>query len=214
MFKTVPGTSFDSPVLRISSITWNPLMKSGLLVATTATTLMTTMGCTNHLINTKISTPRIVAPSILLVQSNWQPFTSTHGRFMAQFPGQPKIETIVKDIRGHLSQCNQASLMNDTGVYSIIYCDLSEELIRQKEPQALLEDMGNWILNDKQLEDLAGLEQPIFLKRNPGQEFRISNANSALVVRLYLVEKRIYFLLTGSENVSDVNHFLGSFQLL
>lgn len=186
-------------------------MKSGLLLATT---LMTTMGCTDHFIDPDSSQLVGISTSVVFVQSTWQPFTSPTGLFWVQLPGEPNSEILLKEIEEEVVKVHQISFINETGVYAVLYGDLPSSYTETTDENTILDEMGAWILAEKQLEDLAELEQPITLKNQPGREFAVSNENGALIVRVYLVNQRIYFLLTASEKVNDVNQFLRSFQFL
>ena len=82
------------------------------------------------------------------------------------------------------------------------------------DSQTVLDDMSALFLIATQLESLKELEKFINFRGHPGREYRINEEDVALVLKLYLVQERVYFLFAVSEQPNQVNQFVNSFNLL
>lgn len=149
---------------------------------------------------------------MLMAQRNWQDYTSEG--FTIQMPGQPETSRNSEEIaEGFTLTFNEITFEDDNGAYGVIHTDLPDDYVQETDSQEVLDDMSALFLIATQLEGLKELEESINFKGNPGREYRINEDDVALVLRLYLVQKRVYFLFAVSEQPNQVGRFVESFNL-
>lgn len=150
---------------------------------------------------------------MLLAQRDWEAYTSE--KFTIKLPGQPFTSTNSEEIAEGLTLTfDEVTFENDNGAYGVIYTDLPDDYLQETDSQTVLDDMSALFLIATQLEGLKELEKSIKFRGNPGLEYRINEQEVALVLQLYLVQERVYFLFAVSEQPNQVNQFLNSFKLL
>lgn len=149
---------------------------------------------------------------MLLSQRNWHEHNAD--KFTIQMPGEPVTSQNSEEIaEGFTLTFNEITFENDNGAYGLIHAELPDNYIQEATSEEVLDDMSALFLISTQLEGLKELEEPINFRGNPGREYRINEPDAALVLRLFLVQKRVYFLFAVSEQPNQVNQFVNSFNL-
>ncbi len=175
--------------------------------------LLTCLGSTLPVAASETVHPQGNAEVILLSQGGWREYGSE--RFTIKMPGEPISSRNSEEIdEGLTLTFSEMIFEDDQGAYGVIYTDLPSNYVQGTNAQEVLNDMSTLFLISTQLEGLKALEKPINLKGHPGLEYRVSEPEAALVLRLYLVQQRVYFLFGVSELESQVNQFVNSFNLL
>lgn len=153
------------------------------------------------------------AEVMLLSQGNWHQHTSD--KFTIQMPGQPVTNRNAQEVAEGLTLTfDEITFENDSSAYGVIYTELPNDYLQDTDDQTVLDDMSALFLIATQLEGLKELEESIEFNGNPGREYRINEQDIDLVLQLYLVQERVYFLFAVSEQPNQVNQFLNSFNLL
>lgn len=150
---------------------------------------------------------------MLLAQEDWHQHISE--KFTIQMPNQPESSQNSEEIDEELNLTfNEITSEDDKGAYGLIHTDLPDNYLQKNDSQAVLDYMSDLFLMAMQLEGLKELEQSIDREGNPGREYRVVEPTGALIMQLYLVEKRVYFLFAVSSEENQVNQFVNSFDLL
>lgn len=149
-----------------------------------------------------------------LSQSNWQGYTSSRGQFKVQMPGEPQEEKNSQNFGEETLSVEEITFEDDNGAYGVVYMELPNEYIKETDSNGILDEMSQMFLGGMQLPQLKNLEETIEIGGYPGREYRLSETEGSLVVRLYLVEKNFYFLFGASPTETTVNRFIDSFELL
>ncbi len=174
--------------------------------------LLTSWGCTLPVAAIETVNPQANAEVMLLSQGGWREYGSE--RFTIRMPGEPVSTRNSEEItEGFTLTFNEMTFEDNSGAYGVIYIDLPSNYMQDTNAQEVLNDMSALFLISTQLEGLKELEKSINLKGHPGLEYRISEPEAALVLRLYLVQQRVYFLFGVSEQENQVNQFVNSFNL-
>lgn len=174
--------------------------------------LLTSLGSTLPVAAIETVNPQANAEVILLSQGGWREYGSE--RFTIRMPGEPVSSRNSEEITEELTLTfDEMTFEDNSGAYGVIYTDLPSNYMQGTNAQEVLNDMSALFLISTQLEGLKEVEKPINLKGHPGLEYRISEQEAALVLRLYLVQQRVYFLFGVSERENQVNQFVNSFNL-
>ena len=146
--------------------------------------------------------------------TDWKEFSSTEGRFNAQFPCEPKVES--EDVKEGTTTVKQFynSCIFGSGYFMLSYADFP----LQKDPKRFLDTFRDGIINGMgaKLES----EKQITMGNHPGREVysRITTQGIEMnfALRIYLVNNRVYSLgasRLATGDPADVNKFLTSFSL-
>jgi len=173
---------------------------------------------------TEVLSQNVSVKSLLLVQAQWQLFSFQRGKFAVKLPLEPKIFKDFTDIDGQqldwlLFRADDDSYWNTTkneddptSIYVVGYTDLDAAYIQQAEAN-FLEQLGNSLFQEFELEELNPQGKSISLNGQRGLEFSGNAGDSVAAMRLYLVERRLYVLYVVSEKITNIDHFFNSFQL-
>ncbi|NER38438.1 MAG: hypothetical protein F6J93_31550 [Oscillatoria sp. SIO1A7] len=151
---------------------------------------------------------------IQLSESNWQGYTSSKGQYQVQIPGQPEQERNSQNVGEETLSVEEIKFEDEDGAYGVVYMELPTAYIRDSNSTDILDEMSDMFLAGMQLQQLKDIEETINLDGYPGREYRLSEEEGSLVLRLYLVEKKMYFLFAASPTAASVNKFIDSFELL
>lgn len=145
----------------------------------------------------------------------WQTFKSESGNFSVSMPCKPSVEA--QDVKSDDGPVKQAfhSCQNRTGYFMVTFVEYpkasKEKIMLDAYRDDALKNTGSKLVS----------EAPLTLDTYPGREIVASGVvdKSEVVFnwRIYLVDKRIYALTTGTtkENAKspDISKFLTSFAL-
>ncbi|KOR38594.1 MULTISPECIES: hypothetical protein [Planktothricoides] len=174
--------------------------------------LLTAFGAALPVVASETAAPQTNAEVMQLAQTGWREYGSE--RFTIRMPGEPVSSRNAEEVgEGLTLTFNEMTFEDDGGAYGVIYTDLPRNYLQGTNSAAVLDYMSALFLISTQLEGLKEVEQSINLKGHPGLEYRINEAEAALVLRLYLVQERVYFLFGVSEQPNQVNQFVNSFNL-
>ena len=153
------------------------------------------------------------AEVILLAQSDWQEYGSEE--FTVKMPGEPISSQNTEEIsEGMTLTFDDMTFQDDDGAYAVIYTELPSKYLDETDSKDVLNEMSMLFLMSTQLEGLKEFEESINFQENPGLEYRIDEEEIGLILRLYLVQERVYFLFAVSEQPNQINQFIDSFNLL
>ncbi|MDB9516273.1 hypothetical protein PN466_04775 [Roseofilum reptotaenium CS-1145] len=152
---------------------------------------------------------------LVLSQSDWQTYTRT-GHFRVEMPGQPEEERSSEDFGGETLTIEEIQFEDEEGIYGVFYMELPTEYLQQASDKQILDEMSDSFLEGMEMPDLKSQEQLIDLNGYPGREYRVTEieGEGLLVLRLYLAENKIYFLVSASSVADLVERFMNSFELL
>jgi len=149
--------------------------------------------------------------------SDFKPFTPKEGGFTVSFPGKPDVSTSTTTTELGDVDMHQfvAKRTKDKETYALIYCDLPADLVKDADPEKLLDR-----LRDGGVASVHGKpakENKIKLDANPGRELEVSGVGGTRLWRLYLVNGRLYQLIVttdaGRPSAERAKTFFGSFRL-
>lgn len=150
------------------------------------------------------------------IASIWRPFESAAGRFSVSVPMAPVTSSQVTDYRGNRLNWQQFTvynLMAPDDAYQIAYVDLPASAAA-REPAILFDEIADLVLTPLEAAAIAASGQPISLQGHPGREYATTiSSGKSYVLRFYLVEERLYGVLSGSQSLNNHAQFLNSFQL-
>lgn len=161
----------------------------------------------------------VLAASALLAaeSAEFKPFTPKDGRWTISFPGKPEQSTSPTNTELGAVEVHEfiARRPKDKDAYVLIYCDLPADLVKDADPEKLLDrlrDGGAASVHGK-----PAKENKIKLDGNPGRELEVSGLGGTRLWRLYLVGGRLYQLLVANESgrpsAERAKAFFASFKL-
>jgi hypothetical protein len=146
----------------------------------------------------------------------WQPFVSEAGGFTVNLPMAPVFTPQQVAYRGKTLDWWQFigyNLYAPDDRYGFAYVDVPDGMATT-DANALLSEVAIQVLTDLNTPDLAAAGTVIALDGHPGRQYLLTHSNGmSYVLRLYLVERRIYGLLAASQSLNNLDRFLSSFQV-
>lgn len=148
----------------------------------------------------------------------WTEFSDPAGRFAVLMPGDPVASEESFGTRAGDVTLHQFTLRHGSGneKYYVQYMDYPDLLMQGKTAEQLLKDAGT--VDAYNMRGTVVREQALPLGLHPGQEVHVENAETAMRIRLYLVNARLYkavALWPKSRSFSpDDELFLASFRLI
>jgi methionine-rich copper-binding protein CopC len=146
----------------------------------------------------------------------WQPFVSEAGGFTVNLPMAPVFTPQQVAYRGATLDWWQYvgyNLYAPDDRYGFAYVDVPDG-VSTTNADALLSEVATQVLTDLDAPDLATTGTVIGLDRHPGRQYLLTHTNGmSYVLRLYLVDRRIYGLLAASQSLNNLDRFLSSFQV-
>jgi hypothetical protein len=162
------------------------------------------------------------------VEPRWESVTSDTGQFEIRLPTTPTSETEqlnldnkqltwnflrAEDVSSVDSSAEAVAERESENLYAVGYADLPSEW-NQQDTKNVLSQVAPTLLKRLNLQLLNDSGREIVLNGNPGREFLGIRDGRIFAIRLYRVEGRVYGLLTVSDEVTDVERFFSSFELL
>lgn len=150
------------------------------------------------------------------IDSLWQPFVSEEGGFSVDLPMAPVFTPQQVEYQGTLLDWWQYvgyNLYAPQDRYGFAYTDLPDGLATD-DADALLENVAILVLSELSAPNLATNGTAISLDGMPGREYSLTKpSGQTYVLRLFLVDQRLYGLLATSESLDNLDRFLSSFQV-
>ena len=152
-------------------------------------------------------------------RSTWKQFTSTKGGFSVLMPGTPKQLRLTQqspigaiDVYGFVVEQNQKTVG-----YVVMYADFPVNLAQTVNPKQIFNGGRDRVLNMMQGKLLS--QRDVRLQGYPGKEFTYEAKGSIVKHRLYLVNRRLYQIIAGTNKNQQqslsrsTTGFLNSFKL-
>lgn len=154
-----------------------------------------------------------VNAEILLSQINWEAQVSETGQFNVALPeGEPETSTQTIAIAGQPVDWQILKIKTESGVYSVSYTDITPEII-DLGANAVIDSIKNTLVNEFNWSILEGNGRVISVQGYPGREIIGSKNGEISVLRLILVDQRLYAVLTTSNNIGNIGKFFESFAI-
>lgn len=151
------------------------------------------------------------------IESIWRPFVSEAGRFSVRVPMAPVVSTQTLDYRGDRLDWQQFTvynLMAPDDAYQIAYVDLPDSALA-RGTDVVFDEMGALIAAPLGADELVTSGIAFTQQDFPGREYRLTAASGkSYILRFYLVNERLYGVLSGSRSLTNHTQFLDSFHLL
>jgi len=154
--------------------------------------------------------------------SAWKEFSTAVGGFSILMPGTPQEQKQSLDSEIGPIDYYTFSSEDRASAYVVGYADYPADLIRQADPDAMLDGARDGAVSN--VKGKLVNEREMSLRDYPGKELEIEapiggvSQNGTIITRLYLVDQRLYQLITvtpqGRDSSEDVQKFLDSFKLL
>ncbi len=143
----------------------------------------------------------------------WKEFTSKEGKFTANFPDTPKVDT-KKDAKGTPTTTTMATTENGSIAYLATFTDLGADTAKV-DPKLILDGIA------KSLESGTKSKKEITLNGFPGleivREFEQGGTKLYMKTHIYMVKDRLYQVFAMSEeskkDKAEADKFLESFRL-
>jgi hypothetical protein len=149
--------------------------------------------------------------------ANAEKFTSIDGKFKIAFPGTPALTSDnVPTAVGNIEMKSFTYEKSATEIYIIAYSDYPSDLVKQSDPETLLNGAKEGALTNQQ----ATLEsdEKITLDGNPGYFFTAVKDTYHMCYKIFLKENRLYMMLMLRDGASPskeaIDAFIGSFELI
>jgi hypothetical protein len=149
--------------------------------------------------------------------NDFKPFTPKEGGFAISFPGKPEVSTSTTTTELGEVEMHQfvAKRAKDKETYALIYCDLPADLVKDADPEKLLDRLRDG--GAASVRGRPAKENKIKLDANPGRELEVGGLGGTRLWRLYLVNGRLYQLIvtadSGRPSAERAKTFFGSFKL-
>jgi hypothetical protein len=146
-------------------------------------------------------------------KTEWKEFTSKEGKFTANFPEAPKVDS-KKDAKGIVTTSTIATAEKGAIAYFVSYTELDADSAKV-DPKLILEGGA------KSLEEGTKSKKEIKLNGFPGleivREFEQGGSKLYMKTHMYMVKNRLYqvFVMSeqGKKDKADADKFLESFRL-
>jgi hypothetical protein len=150
------------------------------------------------------------------LDSLWRPFVSEEGSFTVDLPMAPVFTPQQTTFQGETLDWWQYvgyNLYAPDDRYGFAYADLPVDLSIGDEA-TFLGNIAALVLAELDAADLVDTGTAISLEGHTGQAYQITHSNGrSYVLRLYLVDRRVYGLLAASKSLNNLDRFLNSFQV-
>ena len=148
----------------------------------------------------------------------WKEFSDPGGRFAVLMPGDPVASEESIGTRAGDVALYQFTLRHGSGSekYYVQYMDYPDLLMQGKTAEQLLKDAGT--VDAYNMNGTVVREQALPLEHHAGREVHVENAETAMRIRLYLVDRRLYKAVAmwpkSRAFSTDDERFLASFRLI
>ena len=146
----------------------------------------------------------------------WRPFVSEAGGFTVNVPMAPVFTPQQVAYQGTTLDWWQYmgyNLHAPDDRYGFAYVDLPNS-VATTNADALLSAVATQVLTELNAPDLAATGTAIALDGHPGRQYLLTHSTGqSYVLRLYLVDRRVYSLLAASKSLNHLDQFLNSFQV-
>ena len=147
--------------------------------------------------------------------AEWKEFKSPEGGFFITMPGEPeRSKQTVKTAAGDMDMYIYM-LESRSGAYGVIYSEFPSLYLQQPNAAERLLDGGH----DGAVAQMKGKlldEKSITIGRHPGRELHIECAQGTIVMRIFLINTRLYQVMAvlpkGQAISDDTMKFLESFR--
>jgi hypothetical protein len=149
--------------------------------------------------------------------TNTEKFSSVDGKFKIAFPGTPVLssENVPTEV-GNIEMKSFTYEKSATEIYIIAYSDYPSELVKQSDPETLLNGAKEGALTNQQA--TLKSDEKITLDGNPGYYFTAVKDTYHMCYKIFLKENRLYMMLMlrdGDYPSKDaIDGFIGSFELI
>lgn len=153
----------------------------------------------------------------MLVQTNEPKNSLSHFNFgdcCVAFPEMPQtIKTEYLLVEDEPIELRKIIFENALETYLFARARLSNRYL-QKGSREVLNEMTRYFLGEFDCEELEEYAKHISYENYPGREFKIVEDKAGLVMRLYLVERKLYLLLVASDRLQEATKAIDSFKLI
>ena len=144
-------------------------------------------------------------------ESHWEKFTSTEGNFSVVMPGKPKAETQSLPINGIKMEEHRFSVWFGNALFAVSYVD-GPVLLTPVAGERMLDAVGQGLTQASGRRTLSAYK--LIVNDYPVREYKTMDEDGSQTdVRLYLVRRRLYFLIVAQDRVTynEVDRFFDSF---
>ncbi|ELS04769.1 hypothetical protein Xen7305DRAFT_00045050 [Xenococcus sp. PCC 7305] len=151
-----------------------------------------------------------VKQPFLLSQILSTSYTSNEGQFEVQLPGQPETSTRSTDIAGQPTDWNLFVVKENTNFYAVAYTDLAPETINLGA-NVLIDGIKNNLSNEFNWSAINGYGKITTVDGYPTRELIGIQNNQLSVLRLTLADRRLYAVMSSSDELAKISQFFASF---
>jgi len=154
----------------------------------------------------------------IAIAGQWVIFSPTDGRFNVELPGAPSaaqetVQTSAGPMVVHRYNYTNNEIKHK---FSLQYADYPEKLLQKMtNAETVLRNASEGDVD--RIKGTLVSEKPLKMDRYTGREVRIDNADISIKVKLFLVDKRLYKIITEKPKSlmfsADDDRFLSSFQV-
>ena len=145
--------------------------------------------------------------------ADWQPYTSSAGRFTVTAPGIPKQDKVPMDTALGKVDLYQFSVTADGGVYMVFYCDYPA--VVQAAGEEMLSTTSRTIMSSFGATSLE--DRPVSFDGYPGRYVRGQSPQFQIAAKVLWVRPRLYQLIAvmprNKPHIEEVDRFLSSFHV-
>jgi len=146
----------------------------------------------------------------------WQTYISEEGKFKIDLPTNPQEEKTSREFAGKLFNWNLIEARNfvyPKDSYSVGYTDLSGEDLKDG-PDALLDQVIENVISKLSEKGAVENVRSVDMNGSLGRSVIATlDSDQIFILNLYLVNDRLYGVGSVSENISNINRFISSFEI-
>ncbi|BAU63529.1 hypothetical protein STA3757_08940 [Stanieria sp. NIES-3757] len=151
-----------------------------------------------------------IAQPLLLNQSTGQLQVSEEGQFVVRMSAQPETGSRTIPIGEQSTDWKVFRVKDDTGFYGVAYTDLTSATI-ELGANAVIDSIKNTLTDELNWSALNGRGKRIDVNGYPAREIIGTQNNQLSVLRLILADRRLYAVMSTSEDLTEISQFIDSF---
>ncbi|HHP7231764.1 MAG TPA: hypothetical protein ACFCUY_13015 [Xenococcaceae cyanobacterium] len=149
-------------------------------------------------------------PSLILSQINESSENFQAPQFTVQMPGEPETTTLTIPIADATTEWTVIRDLDESELYAVAYTDLTQETI-ELGADIIIDSIKDTLVSEFNWSALNERGRTITVDGLPGKELIGTQNNQVSILRLILADRRLYALMSRSDNIGNIGQFFDSF---
>lgn len=151
-----------------------------------------------------------VSQTVILAQASSESYVSDEGQFVVQFANSPETQTRSTNIAGQSTDWNLFTVQEDGNFYGVAYTDTTDEII-ELGAKAVIDEIKDNLANEFNWSIINGYGKVTTVSGYPARELIGTRNNKLYVLRLVLANRRLYAVMSTSDELTKISQFMDSF---